>query len=157
MFGTYRFILASVVIFGHLWIRTPGMDGFEVCRRIRAESPIAQVPIIMITAVGDAGSRLRSVESGADDFLSKPFDLDELLGKIQNISKHNRLRGLPIERGSRDVAPNEVQNARDAAIEGWPCALESPDNQTPGDTYAQVTEMTMRITHAAGVREEEID
>jgi DNA-binding response OmpR family regulator len=64
-------------------VMMPGIDGFEVCRKIRAESPLAQVPIIMITAVSDDRSRLRSIQSGADEFISKPFDYDELLAKIK--------------------------------------------------------------------------
>jgi CheY-like chemotaxis protein len=64
-------------------VTMPVMDGFEACRKIRTEPPLAQVPIIMITALADAGSRRRSIESGANDFISKPFDLDELLAKVK--------------------------------------------------------------------------
>ncbi len=73
-------------------VTMPVMDGFEACRKIRAESPLTQVPIIMITALGDVGTRTSSFESGADDFLNKPFALDEILGKIKNIAKHNFCR-----------------------------------------------------------------
>jgi DNA-binding response OmpR family regulator len=64
-------------------VTMPGIDGFEACRRIRAEPRLAQVPIIMITAVADVGTRARSIESGANDFLSKPFDLHEILAKVK--------------------------------------------------------------------------
>jgi DNA-binding response OmpR family regulator len=64
-------------------VMMPGIDGFEVCRKIRAESPLAQVPIIMITAVSDDRSRIRSIQSGANEFISKPFDFDELLAKVK--------------------------------------------------------------------------
>jgi DNA-binding response OmpR family regulator len=64
-------------------VTMPVMDGFEACRKIKTEPPLARVPIIMITAVSDDQSRIRSIQSGADDFISKPFDLEELLAKVK--------------------------------------------------------------------------
>jgi DNA-binding response OmpR family regulator len=64
-------------------VTMPVMDGFEVCRRIRTESPLAQVPIIIITAIDNDEYKSRSIESGANDFLSKPFDIYELLEKVR--------------------------------------------------------------------------
>jgi DNA-binding response OmpR family regulator len=69
-------------------VMMPVMNGFDTCRKIRTDPPLAQVPIIMITAVADDRSRLRSIQSGADDFISKPFDLDELLAKVK---KHHEI------------------------------------------------------------------
>lgn len=105
-------------------VTMPGMNGFEVCRKIRAESHVAQVPIIMITALGDAWSRLRSIESGADAFLCKPFGFDELLAKVKNITKE----GIPQERESLKGGHEQPQNAYDAPIEEWALTpLESRD------------------------------
>jgi len=64
-------------------VMMPGMNGFEVCRKIRTEPPLAQVPIIIVTAIDDDGYRSRSIESGANDFLSKPFDIYELIEKVR--------------------------------------------------------------------------
>ena len=47
------------------------MDGFEVCRRLRAAQDLAEVPVLMVTALEDRGSRLKGIEAGADDFISK--------------------------------------------------------------------------------------
>src|SRR5262245_22716964 len=59
-------------------VMMPGMDGFEVCRLLRADPRLREVPVIMLTALGDRVSRLQGIEAGADDFVSKPFDRVEL-------------------------------------------------------------------------------
>lgn len=75
-------------------VMMPHMDGFEVCQRLRSNPLTAQVPIIMVTALADRDSRLRGVEVGADDFVSKPFDAPELKARIHTIIHLNRFRLL---------------------------------------------------------------
>lgn len=75
-----------------------GMDGFEVCRRLRACAPLADVPIILLTALDDRDSRLRGIEAGADDFISKPYDRIELRARVRTILRLNRYRHLLAER-----------------------------------------------------------
>ena len=72
----------------------PGLDGFEICRRLRAEPSLAGVPIIMVTALDDRASRLAGIVAGADDFLSKPFDRVELCARVRTITRLNRYRRL---------------------------------------------------------------
>jgi DNA-binding NarL/FixJ family response regulator len=62
----------------------PGMDGYEVCRRLRADAATAFLPVVMITASGDH-ERLQAVEAGADDFVQKPFNQAELLARIRSL------------------------------------------------------------------------
>ncbi len=78
-------------------VMMPIMDGFEVCRRLRADSTLAQVPILMVTSLKDRDSRLRGIKAGADDFVSKPYDIFELRARIETISKLNRYRRLLTE------------------------------------------------------------
>lgn len=79
-------------------VMMPGMDGFEVCRRLRANVATADVPIIMLTALDDRQSRLLGIECGADDFISKPYDRLELRTRLRTISRLNRYRRLLTER-----------------------------------------------------------
>jgi formate hydrogenlyase transcriptional activator len=72
----------------------PEMDGFEVCQNIRSDPVLAEVPVIMITALEDRKSRLRGIESGADGFMSKPFDGIELQTRVRTITRLNRYRRL---------------------------------------------------------------
>ena len=79
-------------------VMMPGMDGFEVCRRIRAAARLAEVPIIILTALDDRASLLMGLESGADDFLSKPVDRYELQARVRTIVRLNRYRKLMEQR-----------------------------------------------------------
>jgi signal transduction histidine kinase len=79
-------------------VMMPAMDGFEVCRRIRATPSLAEVPIILLTALDDRDSLLRGLESGADDFLSKPPDRRELVARVRTITRLNRYRTLVEQR-----------------------------------------------------------
>ncbi len=75
-------------------VMMPGMDGFEVCQRLRANPKLAELPVVMVTALDDRESRLRGIESGADDFMSKPYDRAELRARIRTITRLNRYRRL---------------------------------------------------------------
>jgi len=61
----------------------PGIDGLEVCRRLRRSSP--DVPIVMLTALGEEDDRIRGLEVGADDYLTKPFSPRELVLRVQSV------------------------------------------------------------------------
>ncbi len=66
-------------------VMMPGMDGFEVCRRLRSDPLLAEVPIVLVTALNDRASRLRGIEVGADDFIDKPFDRAELIARVPRL------------------------------------------------------------------------
>ena len=67
----------------------PGIDGYEVCRRIRSASETAYLPVVMITASGHQ-EKTRAIEAGADDFVSKPFDQSELLARVASLARIKR-------------------------------------------------------------------
>lgn len=66
-------------------IMMPGMDGYAVCRQLKANPETSAIPVVMVTALTDQDSRLRGLEAGASDFLSKPFDKNELLLRARNL------------------------------------------------------------------------
>ena len=76
----------------------PGLDGFEVCRRIRRNPLIAEIPVVLVTALDDMESRLEGIDAGADDFLSKPLDRAELRLRVRTITRLNRYRRVLAER-----------------------------------------------------------
>jgi len=63
----------------------PGMDGFEVCNVLKADPLTGHIPIIMLTAKGEIDDKIEGIETGADDYVTKPFDLGELKARIKMI------------------------------------------------------------------------
>lgn len=99
-------------------VMMPGMDGYEVCRRIRSTPQLAEVPILLLTALDDRASLVRGIESGADDFVSKPADRRELTARVRTITRLNRYRTLVEQRenirhmAERTVAAQEEERQR---------------------------------------------
>lgn len=89
-------------------ILLPGKDGYEVCRALRRDPLLAEVPIVLLTALDDRASRIRGLEVGADDFLSKPFDRVELLARVGAITRLNRFRRLQEERQQLQQTAQEL-------------------------------------------------
>ena len=79
-------------------VMMPRMSGYEVCRRIRADPDLAEMPVIMITTLSDPEKRLEGLSAGADDFVNKPFDVIELGIRIRTITRIDRYRRLMAER-----------------------------------------------------------
>ncbi len=79
-------------------LNMPGMDGFEVCKQLRQDSATVTVPVIMLTAQDQTESKVRGFQIGADDYLTKPFELDELTSRIQ----------AHLRRSARDVGANPL-------------------------------------------------
>ena len=65
-------------------IKMPGMDGFNLCRNIKGNPKTAHIPVLLVSALSERDDRIEGMESGADDFLTKPFDVDELTLRIRN-------------------------------------------------------------------------
>jgi two-component system response regulator CpxR len=99
--GNYALVVLDVMM--------PGVNGFEVLRRIRAES---RLPVLMLTAKGDALDRVLGLEMGADDYLPKPFNPQELVARIRAILRRaqpradkTRASSLPIVAGDIEMNP----------------------------------------------------
>ena len=92
-------------------VMMPGMDGFEVCRRLRTNPSLANVPIIMLTSLGDRDSRIQGIEAGADDFISRPFDTFELRARLKTITRLNRYRRLMTEQAKFDWVVEQANEA----------------------------------------------
>jgi len=72
-------------------IMMPRMDGFEVCRRLKANPRTADIPVVMVTALSDVADRLRGLESGADEFLTKPVNDTALFARVRSLVRLKRM------------------------------------------------------------------
>lgn len=68
-------------------VMMPGMDGFEVCRRIKSDPKTHHIPVVMVTALDQPSDRIQGLESGADDFLTKPVDDIALVTRVKNLAR----------------------------------------------------------------------
>ena len=71
-------------------IRLPGIDGFEVCRVVKQRPATRLTPVVLVTGLGDREHKLRGIDVGADDFLSKPFDAAELTARVASLVRLKR-------------------------------------------------------------------
>lgn len=128
-------------------VMMPDINGFEVCRQIRADPRLALAPVILMTALDDPDLRMQGLEAGADDFISKPFNRAELRARVRTITRLNRFRTLWDERRH---AAAELARTYDATLEGWAHALDLRDHETEGHSR-RVTEMTLRLAKRMGI------
>lgn len=140
-------------------VMMPGMDGFTVCEQLRADPRTVAMPIVMVTALNDRTSRLRGIEAGADDFLCKPVDRDELRTRVRTITRLNRYRLLLDERRKSEAQARQVAQelalAYDATIEGWARALDLRDRETEGHSE-RVTVVTTLLAQAMGIPQDDL-
>jgi two-component system, cell cycle response regulator len=68
-------------------VMMPGMDGFETCRRLKQDQMTAHIPVVMVTALDQPSDRVRGLEAGADDFLTKPIDEIALIARVRSLAR----------------------------------------------------------------------
>ena len=86
----------------------PNISGIELCRRLRTKKKYNNVPIIMITAMGEESDKIRGLEAGADDYITKPFSFPELIARIQAV-----LRRSNVSKGQNIVKVGDITINRD--------------------------------------------
>jgi two-component system sensor histidine kinase ChiS len=89
----------------------PGMNGFEVCQKLREDSILKTIPIIFLTALDDDRSKLRSLEVMGDDFLTKPFKNSLLLTKIANILRLQEMRSQQVQQEIKEKTKRQLSAA----------------------------------------------
>lgn len=91
----------------------PGVSGIELCRRLRSKSDTCSLPIIMLTARGEESDRIRGLSTGADDYVTKPFSLPELMARVKAILRRSaprrmaevlKIGDIELDRGAHKVS-----------------------------------------------------
>jgi putative two-component system response regulator len=122
-------------------IMMPGMDGFEVCRHIKATPETRLTPVVLITGLTATEDRIMGINSGADDFLTKPIDLNELLARTRSLLRLKQYT-------------DELENA-EAVLFSLAHSIEARDPYTHGHCE-RLAEMSARMGERLGVPEEQI-
>ncbi|MFZ2099866.1 MAG: response regulator, partial [Oricola sp.] len=86
-------------------IMMPGIDGFEVCRRLKSNAATSHIPVVIVTALDEMADRVRGLEAGADDFLTKPVNETQLLARVRSLL---RLKMLTDELRLRAVTARDI-------------------------------------------------
>src|SRR2546428_6126229 len=89
-------------------ILMPGMDGYDLCRRLRAAPETALLPLILVTSLDDQSERIKGLEAGADDSLSKPVNWEELFARVRSL-----LRVKALQDELKDVNAKLAERVRD--------------------------------------------
>src|SRR5580700_3208526 len=122
-------------------ILMPGMNGFEVCRRIKATPETRLTPVVLITGLTATEDRIEGINAGADDFLSKPIDMNELLARTRSLLRLKQYT-------------DELENA-EAVVFTLAQSIEARDPYTRGHCE-RLAEMSARMGEILGVPQEHI-
>src|SRR5712691_1295727 len=98
-------------------VMMPGMDGFEVCRRIKSNAKTTHIPVVMVTALDQPSDRVTGLDAGADDFLTKPVSDLVLIARVRSLT---RLKVMTDELRMRALTSREIgleNPAREAAVD----------------------------------------
>jgi putative two-component system response regulator len=123
-------------------IQMPGMDGIEVCRRIKANSSTRLLPVVMVTALNQTADRIKALEAGADDFMSKPIDRTELVARTRS--------------ALRLKAVYDTLDSAERVIFALAAAVEAKDAYTEAHTI-RVAESARRLGTEVGLSKELIE
>lgn len=118
-------------------IMMPGMDGYEVARQLKADKATSNIPIIMLSALGEHGALLSGLEAGAEDFLSKPVDSAELWLRVRNLL---RLKSFGDYLKSHNLMLEEQLQQRTIDLERFRSAMDAS-----GDAIFLVSRKTMQL------------
>ena len=117
-------------------ILMPGMDGFEVCRRIKATPETRLTPVVLITGLSATEDRIEGINAGADDFLSKPIDINELLARARSLLRLKQFT-------------DELENA-ESVLFSLAHSIEARDPYTRGHCE-RLAEMSARLGENLGL------
>jgi putative two-component system response regulator len=123
-------------------VQMPGMDGYEVCEKIKGRSGGALLPVVMITALAESSDRVRALASGADDYMSKPVDRIELVARVRSALRLKRVY--------------DSLSSAEQVIYTLAAAVEAKDPYTEAHTK-RVGETARRIGHRMGLAKEDLE
>jgi putative two-component system response regulator len=142
-------------------ISMPGMDGFEVCRRLKQEQHLSEVPVIFVSAMSETQEKLKGFDIGAVDYVTKPFQREELLARVHTHLELYRLRnhlGEMVEQRTRSLSESEkrLKNNLLESVSALAAMIELRDPYTAGH-QRRVASITEAIARDMDLPEQQIE
>jgi len=135
-------------------VMMPELDGFDVCRRIKSDPATSYIPVVMVTALSDAADRVKGLEAGADDFLTKPINDVALMARVRSLL---RLKMIMDEWRLREMTSNQFaapgEEARLAAVTGGHALLLEDSARDRQMILATLAGISVRVTFTETVAE----
>ena len=97
-------------------IMMPGMNGYEVCRKLKSNSVTMSIPVVMVTALKEREDRIKAIEAGADDFLSKPVDFHELSARVKSLLRVKQYYDALMEEQEKLLIFKSALNSMDDCV-----------------------------------------
>jgi diguanylate cyclase (GGDEF)-like protein len=122
-------------------VQMPRLDGFEVCKRVKADVFLRHIPVMMLTAQSDTQYKVTGFDCGADDYVTKPFDMDELLARIRTLLRRTRqgLEANPLTRLPGNVTiEKEILQRIKSAVPFAVLYIDLNEFKSYNDTYGFV-------------------
>jgi response regulator RpfG family c-di-GMP phosphodiesterase len=148
-------------------IRMPGMDGYELCRRLKTNELTHEIPIIFISALQEPADKITAFRAGGVDYITKPFQVDEVLARVhthlqlshmqRQLAERIEEKTTKLESANQSLQQHEIQY-RDLLfklIDVMARTVEKRDPFTAGHQH-QVAKLTEKIAHSMGLKEERI-
>ncbi|RLP23385.1 PleD family two-component system response regulator [Mesorhizobium sp. YM1C-6-2] len=128
-------------------VMMPDMDGFEVCRRLKGDPATSHIPVVMVTALDHVSDRIRGLEAGADDFLTKPVNDLQLMTRVRSLVRLKMLTDELRLRASttRNIGIEELLSGRQPASEAVPRVLLIDERQASGARIAGMLGKTAKV------------
>ena len=122
----YRALRSEPIQLVVLDLMLPDISGLEICRYIRRDSALSRIPVIMLTAKGEEVDRIVGFEMGADDYVTKPFNIREMILRVRAVlarSKMTPVAGKALKRGALTIDPEQYE----ATVDGRPLSLTATE------------------------------
>jgi response regulator RpfG family c-di-GMP phosphodiesterase len=142
-------------------VSMPGMDGFEVCRRMKAQQQTRDVPVIFVSAMSEMVEKLKGFELGAVDYVTKPYQREELLARVRTHLELHRLRhhlSEMVEERTRSLRESEqkLKNSLLDSISAISATVEMRDPYTAGH-QRRVAQLSTAIAVELGMPEQQVE
>ena len=132
-----------------------GQQRTDLCRQIRIDPLLTDIPIICIIPERDISLRLKALEDGADDIFQEPFNADEIRLRVRNIIQQDRPHKIAAQRLEYERVQSEMESALDTILEKWAFSQEMVGVETVGHTR-RVTELTLAVARQMRVEENDV-